>query len=231
MTELAFKREKLIPPGGVDQVLLHSCCAPCSAEIMEAIISSGIKLTLFFYNPNIHPRIEYEIRKKENIRFAEKKGIEFFDGDYDTDNWFQRVKGLEWEPERGQRCTVCFDMRMERTALFAYEKGFKVFCTSLGISRWKDFDQVTAAGIRAASRYGLTYWTYNWRKKGGSERMILISKAENFYQQLYCGCIYSLRDTNKWRVSRGKPKISFGSTFYGFEGSERSSSPKEGSPG
>ncbi|KIE58158.1 hypothetical protein A946_08175 [Methylacidiphilum kamchatkense Kam1] len=219
----SFIREKLVPPGGVDKVLLHSCCAPCSAEIMDAIIASGIHLTVFFYNPNIHPRVEYEIRKNENIRFAKKRGIEFVDADYDKDRWFERVKGLEWEPERGKRCTVCFDMRMERTALYAYEHGFKVFSSSLGISRWKDFDQVTSAGIRAASRYGLEYWSYNWRKKGGSERMILISKEENFYQQLYCGCIYSLRDTNQWRLSKGKPKITFGKTFYGFDAEDSNS--------
>lgn len=81
---------------------------------MERMTDAGIKLTIFFYNPNIHPAKEYELRKEENIRFAEKLGVPFVDADYDTKNWFERVKGLEFEPERGERCTVCFDMRFER---------------------------------------------------------------------------------------------------------------------
>src|SRR5690606_7638819 len=108
-----------------------------------------------------------EIRKEENIRFAKKHGIPFFDADYDTDNWFARVKGLEWEPERGKRCTACFDMRFERTALFAHENGYDVISSALGISRWKDMQQINDCGVRAANRYpDLAYWTYNWRKGG-----------------------------------------------------------------
>jgi epoxyqueuosine reductase len=210
------KREKLIAPDGAKKVLLHSCCAPCSGEVMEAMTASGIDYSIFFYNPNIHPREEYELRKQENIRFAEKLKIPFIDADYDTDNWFARVKGMEWEPEKGIRCTACFDMRFERAALYAHEQGFPVFVSSLGLSRWKDMDQINDSGTRAAARYpALTYWTYNWRKKGGSERMIEISKDENFYQQEYCGCIYSLRDTNKWRSSQGREKIQLGVKFYG----------------
>ena len=146
-------RSKLIPPNGEKKVLLHSCCAPCAGEIMEAFVESNIDLTIFFYNPNIHPRDEYEIRKNENIRFAQKMNIPFVDADYDRDNWFKRVKGLEWEPERGQRCSVCFNMRFERSALFAIEHGFKIFTSSLGLSRWKDMNQINECGIRAASRY------------------------------------------------------------------------------
>ncbi len=177
------------------QVLLHTCCAPCSGEIMQALLAANIEYSVLFYNPNIHPFQEYEIRKHENMRFAEKYDIPFFDGDYDVNDWFTRVKGLENEPERGERCTVCFDMRLERTALFAHEQGFNTFTSSLGISRWKNMAQVNDCGKRAAMRYpNLTYWDYNWRKKGGSQRMVEITKQENFYRQDYCGCIYSLRD-------------------------------------
>ena len=118
-------REKLVLPNGGKKLLLHSCCAPCSGEVMEAISASGIEYTIFFYNPNIHPKKEYEIRKNENIRFAEKLGIPIVDADYDVDNWYERAKGMEYEPERGKRCTMCFDMRFERTALYAYEHGFE----------------------------------------------------------------------------------------------------------
>jgi len=224
----APQRIQNLPPGGEKRVLLHSCCAPCSGEVMEAMLASGIELEIFFYNPNIHPRQEYELRKEENIRFAEKHQIAFVDADYDTDNWFARAKGMEHEPERGIRCTACFDMRFERTALYAHEHNFPVMTSCLGISRWKDLDQINTSGVRAATRYeGLTYWTFNWRKGGGSVRMLEISKKENFYQQEYCGCVYSLRDTNRWRVSRGREKIKMGELFYQQAGSQTAENTSE----
>lgn len=209
------ERVKLPIPDGVDKVLLHSCCAPCSGEIMEAMHQAGLPYTIFFYNPNIHPREEYDIRKEENVRFAEKMGVPFIDADYDSDNWFTRTKGMEWEPERGKRCTECFDMRLERTALYAHEHGFPLFTTCLGISRWKNMEQVNDCGHRAAARYpDVKFWDYNWRKHGGSNRMIEISKREKFYQQEYCGCIYSLRDSNITRKQTGRDPIKLGEKFY-----------------
>ncbi|WP_218184820.1 epoxyqueuosine reductase QueH [Nitrosovibrio sp. Nv17] len=222
-------RPILVPPGGHKKVLLHSCCAPCSGEVMEAMLASGIDYTIFFYNPNIHPEAEYLLRKDENIRFAEKHGIEFIDADYDTENWFARARGMEWEPERGIRCTMCFDMRFERTALHAFEHGFPVITSSLGISRWKNMEQINDCGRRAAGRYaGLSYWDYNWRKGGGSARMIEISKREEFYQQEYCGCVYSLRDTNRRRRSQGRPLIDLGTRFYHFDAAEDKPSEQAG---
>lgn len=213
-----FKRNPLPLPNGHNKVLLHSCCAPCSGEVMEAMLASGIDYTIFFYNPNIHPLKEYELRKNENIRFAEQFGVPFVDADYDRDNWFARAKGMEHEPERGIRCTMCFDMRFERAALYAHEHGFPVITSSLGISRWKNMQQINDCGHRAAGHYpGLMYWDYNWRKGGGSARMIEISKREHFYQQEYCGCVYSLRDTNNHRVAAGRERIKLGTLFYGQE--------------
>ncbi|CTP85568.1 putative protein HI_0882 [Xanthomonas translucens pv. poae] len=208
--------ETLTLPNAGGRLLLHSCCAPCSGELMEAFVASGIAYTVFFYNPNIHPLKEYELRKQENIRFAEKHGVPFIDADYDTDNWFARAKGMENEPERGIRCTMCFDMRFERTALYAHEHGFAVMTSSLGISRWKNMQQINDCGHRAAVPYqDLVYWDYNWRKGGGSARMIEISKRENFYQQEYCGCVYSLRDSNRHRRAQGRERIRLGLKFYG----------------
>lgn len=210
-----YQRPQLELPDGSQQVLLHSCCAPCAGEVMEAVAASGIEQTLFFYNPNIHPAKEYELRKEENKRFAEKLNIPFIDADYDTDNWFKRTQGMEWELERGKRCTVCFDMRFERTALYAFENSFSVFSSTLGISRWKNMKQINDCGLRAASHYeGISYWTYNWRKQGGSQRMLEISKKEKFYQQEYCGCVYSLRDTNLWRLKNQREAVKRGIKFY-----------------
>lgn len=221
MARTPTDRPLLEPPHGEKKVLLHSCCAPCSGELIEAMIASNIDLTIFFYNPNIHPKKEYEIRKNENIRYAEKMNIPFVDADYDVQDWFRRAKGMEWEPERGKRCTMCFDMRFVRTALHAVENDFKVFTSSLGISRWKNMEQINDCGIRAAEPYeNLTYWTYNWRKGGGSARMYEIAKEENMYKQEYCGCIYSLRDTNLWREKNNKPTIEIGEEFYSHAHSE-----------
>ena len=218
LQNMELKREKLVLPNDGKKLLLHSCCAPCSGEVMEAILASGIEFTIFFYNPNIHSLKEYELRKDENIRFAEKYNIPIIDADYDVDNWYERAKGMEMEPERGIRCTMCFDMRFERTALYAYENGFDTISSSLGISRWKNFDQINDCGVRAAEKYdGITYWTYNWRKKGGSARMLEISKREKFYMQEYCGCAYSLRDTNKWRLENGRERIKIGEKYYGVD--------------
>ena len=202
-------------PEGKKKLLLHSCCAPCSGSVMENILDAGIDFSILFYNPNIHPITEYELRKEENVRFAKKHNIEFIDLDYDTDNWFKRIKGFENHPERGYRCTICFDMRFERTALYAYDNGFDTITSCLGISRWKNMDQINSCGTLAASRYpNIQYWTYNWRKNGGSKRMIELAKEEEFYQQQYCGCVYSLRDTNRWRLENGRDRVKIGKDYY-----------------
>lgn len=204
-----------MPPGGEKKVLLHSCCAPCSGSVIEDIHHAGVALTIYFYNPNIHPREEYELRKEENIRFARKNGIPFVDADYDADRWFEEMKGHEMDEERGERCSMCFEMRFVKTAEYAFQNGFKIITSCLGISRWKDFDQVTRAGQKAAALFpGVQYWDHNWRKNGGSQRMIQIAREERFYQQQYCGCAYSLRDTNQWRMQKGRGKVELGKDYF-----------------
>ena len=210
-----YERPKLTTPNGESKLLMHSCCAPCAGEIMEALAASNIDTTIFFYNPNIHPKEEYELRKEENIRFAQKLGMPFIDADYDQDNWFDRTQGQENEPERGERCTTCFDMRFEVTAQYAKDHDFDLISSTLGISRWKDMDQINGCGVRATQPHtDIAYWDFNWRKQGGSSRMLELSKREEFYQQEYCGCVYSLRDTNRRRVSRDREKIERGVKFY-----------------
>ena len=116
--------------------------------MFEEMLSKGLDVTIFFYNPNIHPRKEYEIRKEENKRYAARHNVPFVDCDYDQTSWFERMKGYEYDPERGVRCTACFDMRMEVTAAYAAEHGFGCFTTTNATSRWKDVRQVNDSGLR-----------------------------------------------------------------------------------
>ncbi|NCD34580.1 MAG: epoxyqueuosine reductase QueH [Spartobacteria bacterium] len=176
-------------------VLVHSCCAVCSCSIMWWLQQCDIAFTVLFFNPSIFPEEEYIIRKEENKRYAQKLGVPFVDGDYDHDQWLELVAGLEQDLERGRRCSRCFEDRMQYTAAYARDHGFPLFATTLGISRWKDQNQVHAAGHAAASLYpSVTFWDFNWRKKHGSQRMSALSRDEDFYRQNYCGCEFSRRD-------------------------------------
>lgn len=197
------KETDLFPPSGSKKILLHSCCAPCCSSIIRRMVSAGLEPTVFFYNPNIYPQEEYERRKREVIRYAAKLAVPCVDADYDSGRWSEAVKGYEDEPERGERCSRCFEMRLGKTATHASREGFGVFTTSLGIARWKDFAQVTRAGLKAAGLFpGLVYWEMNWRKGGGTEMMSRITNEENFYRQNYCGCVYSLRDSNRRNLAK-----------------------------
>ena len=193
------------------KVLLHSCCAPCSGAMVEAMVDEGHDVTIFFYNPNIHPKKEYEMRKEENKRFASELGIPFLDVDGDVDEWYRRAKGMEFCPERGARCSMCFDMRLERTALHASEHGFDSFTTTNATSRWKDEAQVNASGFKAAAKYdGVEYWASDWQTAEMTARKYRINAERAFYKQEYCGCSYSLRDSNHWRSQQGMPPVQVG---------------------
>jgi predicted adenine nucleotide alpha hydrolase (AANH) superfamily ATPase len=151
--------------------------------------------TVFYYNPNISPPAEYETRKAENRRFAESLGLPFVDWDYEHAAWRTQVEGLESEPERGARCSVCFRMRLVATARYAAGHGFEVFTTTLASSRWKDLAQIAEAGQYAASLFpGVAFWEQNWRKGGLSERRKELIRQNGFYNQNYCGCEFSRRE-------------------------------------
>ena len=202
----------------VRKVLLHSCCAPILRRDGRGDGVRGPRRDDLLHNPNIHPKKEYEIRKDENKRYAEKLGIDFVDLDSDVDEWYRRAKGMEFCPERGARCTMCFDMRLERTALYAYENGFDSFTTTNATSRWKDEAQVNGSGIKAARKYpGVEYWLSDWQSEEMTSRKYRINASEAFYKQEYCGCSYSLRDSNHWRSKQGMPPIVIGDrgdSFY-----------------
>lgn len=180
------------------RILLHCCCAPCSSAILEWMLARDIKPTLFYCNPNIYPLEEYQIRKNEITRYAEKLGIEIVDDDYDHEAWLCHVKGLEQEPERGGRCLQCFRLRLLRTAQKAVELGFTEFTTTLASSRWKSLDQINAAGQWASEQVGgaVKFNEKNWRKGGLQQRRNELLKENGFYNQLYCGCEFSFRKTD-----------------------------------
>ena len=195
---------------GETKVLLHTCCAPCSSAIIEALLQNGITPVIYYCNPNIFPEEEYIIRKNECTRYAQALGLEIVDADYDHESWLEAVKGLEAEPERGGRCLKCFKLRLLDTARYAMKRGIKVITTTLASSRWKSLDQINEAGRWAceqvssvgSSRLGVEsspvlfppiWWEQNWRKGGLQERRLQILKEFDFYNQLYCGCEFSMR--------------------------------------
>lgn len=198
---------------GETRVLLHTCCAPCSSAIIEAMMQNGITPVIYYCNPNIYPQEEYEIRKNECTRYAQALGLEIVDADYDHENWLCEMKGLENEPERGGRCLKCFKLRLLRTARYARERGIKVITTTLASSRWKSLDQINEAGQWACDKLGavdgsrlgvemippddskVIWWNQNWRKNGLQERRLQIIKEYDFYNQRYCGCEFSMPKT------------------------------------
>jgi hypothetical protein len=157
-------------------------------------MDNSIRPTIFYSNSNIFPREEYDHRLNECIRYAEKWGIPIVDDQYDHGAWSGCAAGLENEPERGNRCLQCFKYRLLRAARYAAENGFPVLTTTLASSRWKSLEQVNAAGEWACSQVeGVTWWPQNWRKGGLQERRNEIIRSERFYNQLYCGCEFSMR--------------------------------------
>ena len=180
-------------PGGARQILLHACCAPCSSAIVEYLMQGGVEPVIFYSNSNIHPRGEYEHRRDECARYARHWGIPFIEDIYDHEAWRAAVQDLEDEPERGKRCLACFRYRLNRAAAYAQEHGYTVLTTTLASSRWKRLDQVGQAGAEACEETeGVCWWDRNWRKGGLQERRNEIIREQDFYNQRYCGCEFSM---------------------------------------
>ena len=174
------------------------------------MVQHDIRPTIFYYNPNIWPRGEYEIRKNESKRHAESLGLSWIDGDYNHEQWREGVCGLENEPERGRRCEQCFTLRLVEAAKKAKELGIRYFTTTLASSRWKSLEQIERAGHQAEQMVGgttfraghqaeqmvdgTTFWAQNWRKGGLYERRNQLLKEFDFYNQQYCGCEFSVRN-------------------------------------
>lgn len=190
-----------------ESLLLHSCCGPCSTSVIERLVSC-YDVTVFFYNPNIYPSEEYEKRLETQISFIRRfnqsrktgqteKGaltfhkVELLLGDYKPEDFYHVAKGLENEPEGGQRCVECFKLRLEKTAQTAELGGFNIFATTLTVSPYKNYDLITEIGRYLAAKYNIEYLAQDFKKNDGYLRSIELSKEYDLYRQRYCGCIFS----------------------------------------
>ena len=188
--------------GRVPTLLLHSCCAPCSSYVLE-YLSDYFKITVLYYNPNISPAKEYEARVAEQERLiAElpaKHPVSFLAGAYHPEEFYRAVKGLENCPEGGDRCTVCFEMRLREAAETAKQGGYDYFTTTLSISPLKDAERLNSIGGRLAEEYGIGYLFSDFKKKNGYKRSTELSAQYGLYRQDYCGCVFSKEEQARRR--------------------------------
>lgn len=174
-------------------LLLHACCAPCSSAVLE-VLKEHFKITLFFYNPNIFPREEFEYRLNELYRLLNEMSltdIEIIAPTYCNDEFENIAKGKEDLPEGGARCKECYRLRLEKTARYASENGFDYFTTTLSVSPYKNAEALNEIGGKLGDEYGLKYLFSDFKKNDGYKRSCLLSREYNLYRQNYCGCIYS----------------------------------------
>ena len=175
------------------KVLLHTCCAPCSASILPRLKKMGYETILFWHNPNIFPLEEYRKRLEETEKWAEKNNLKLIIEIDSYEKWEKEIKGYEDEKEGGKRCEICFRLRLEKTAQAAKENNVKYFATTLTNSRYKNTEVIHRIAHEIAKKYDLIFINKDWKKDGGEVDSIRISKEEGFYLQKYCGCKFSIR--------------------------------------
>ena len=171
-----------------EKLLLLSCCAPCCCAVVEDLVKNGTNFALAFYNPNIRPIEEYQKRCAENKKLCEHYGVEFIELEYDNAYWCEAIKGLEDEPEKGSRCSICFYIRLKKVMEYAKLNNFTSVGSVLGVSRYKNLDQVNEMANRAFLETGVEYKQLEARKNGMQERRNQLIKELELYNQDYCGC-------------------------------------------
>ncbi len=172
------------------KILLHVCCAPCSPYIID-LLNKDYTVVLYFYNPNIHPHDEYSLRIDETKKLAEDTETQLVIGEDDTQEWFNKTKGLEKEPERGKRCSVCFEMRLDKSFQKAKELSIGNVTTTLTISPHKNAETINKIGKNLSTEYGITFLAENFKKQNGFQKTVQAGEKYDFYRQDYCGCVYS----------------------------------------
>lgn len=176
----------------MEKLLLHTCCAPCSAAVIDEL-KDKYDLLVYFYNPNIHPIEEYDKRKQELVRLCKEWGVKMIDADYEIEKWDEAILGSENEPEGGARCKKCFYLRLEKVAKFAKDNDFFIFATTLTSGRNKLAAVIHPIAEGLASKYGLKFLTEDWKKDGRQEKGRRIVEDLGIYRQNYCGCRFSQR--------------------------------------
>ncbi len=190
---------------GTPSLLLHSCCGPCSSSVIERL-SRHFRITVFYYNPNIDERDEYEKRAAEQRRLLEEMEtplpVAFLAGEYESEDFLAFARGMAGEPEGGERCTACYALRINRTAKEAADRGFAYFATTLSVSPLKDAARINRLGFAAAETYGARWLPSDFKKRDGYRRSIELSREYCLYRQEYCGCTYSRVAAEKRRAER-----------------------------
>lgn len=180
--------------GDVPKLFLHSCCAPCSSYTLE-YLSNYFDITVYYFNPNISPKAEFDKRYAEQKRLIDalpsKHPIKLVRGEYDYNDFLEIAKGYEDVPEGGERCFRCYRMRLESTAKLAKEQGFDYFCTTLSISPLKNSQKINEIGYKVAEKYGIKWLPSDFKKKEGYKRSIELSREYQLYRQNFCGCVFS----------------------------------------
>lgn len=184
--------QKITAAGIRPKLLLHSCCAPCSSYVLE-YLTNYFDITVYYYNPNISPEKEYLHRVDEIKRLISEMcpQVQFLEGKYEPERFYEMAKGLESEPERGARCHKCYRLRMEESAKAAKAYGCDYFTTTLSISPQKDSAVLNEIGRSISEEYGVPYLYSDFKKKGGYKRSIELSAEFNLYRQNFCGCVFS----------------------------------------
>ena len=179
-----------------EKMLLHSCCSVCSSHVINVLVPE-YDLSVFYYNPNIWPEDEYIHRKEEQKRLLREadfcRGVGYYDLDYDHEEYLCRVRGLEKEPENGERCSVCFRLRLEKTAVFALEHGFDCFCTTLTVSPHKNSAVINRIGEDISKEYGIKWIHSDFKKKDGYLHSTRLAREYGLYRQDFCGCEFAWR--------------------------------------
>ena len=193
--------------GEVPTLLLHSCCAPCSSYCLE-YLSNYFRITVFYYNPNIYPEEEYAKRAEEQRYFIErlpvKHKIDFVEGAFEKERFYETVKGYENCKEGGERCFLCYELRLAETAKLAKQMGMDYFTTTLSISPLKNSDKLNEIGEKVGMQYGIAHLSSDFKKKNGYKRSVELSNEYEMYRQYYCGCVYSKNERDKEIAAREK---------------------------
>ncbi len=198
MRNYSAEMDKIVGSTGGERpsVLLHSCCGPCSSSVLERL-TADFDVTILWYNPNIYPEAEYGKRLDALLELLEKNGmkdrVHVLVEPWRSEEFYERIKGLEKEPEGGKRCEQCFLLRLSETARTAAEKGFDYFCTTLTVSRYKNAPLINELGETVGRNAGIKWLPSDFKKHGGEQRSQELSREYGLYRQDYCGCAYSLK--------------------------------------